>query len=439
MGWVRATGHSDPYGKWLDESFAYDGNTGSGALTDPAIPEYSDGSYLELTHSAMPCSKVRFYLSPPYAAAFTVVNVKVYWGGAWHQFYVAFAKNVWIEVSLGGGVYSVTKMRLNFHNNGPGPNNMKIMEVEFFAPSLPTVSIQAVSNIGEISATGNGNITATGGATCTKRGVCWNTTGNPTVAGNKSEQTGSFGTGAFSRPMTGLTRGQKYYVRAYAYHLVGYGYSSQVEFVTKPAITTHNPSDIVRVDPSKVIANGLIETGTENITTRGFKYGLTEIDTWNKSETGTFSSGTFSLQITGLDPDTIYYIRAYIITESWGTLFGAYKQFKTEVPYWSKKTEIKAEATASPEDVKKVGGKRTLPINNHLIQTMGIAQNIANAYLAEYKDQKITMVVDRPIPLPYEIGDTIEQIDSGSRDLMIRKINLRFSAGNFIGTIELEG
>jgi len=94
----------------------------------------------------------------------------------------------------------------------------------------PTVTTQAVTDIQPTTATGNGNITDTGGENCSKRGVCWNTGGNPTVADSKSEETDSFGTGAFTRPMTGLTPGQHYYVKAYAYNSAGYGYGGQVEF-----------------------------------------------------------------------------------------------------------------------------------------------------------------------------------------------------------------
>jgi len=252
--------------------------------------------------------------------------------------------------------------------------------------------------------------------------------------------------------------------------LYGTGY-----ILVKPSVVTNEVTGIRRVDPSKVNANGNVNNdgseGAEKVTTRGFKYGLTQADTWDIHEDGAWNEGVFSLEITEhLDPDTIYYVRAYADNIK-GRSFGSYVQFRTAVPYWSTKIEIKAEATASDEDIVKVGGKKTLPINNHLIQDMSIAQNIANSYLSEYKDQKIIMVVDLPIPLPYEIGDTIEQIstafasipykpaaeaeigykpaieaeipykplDSGSKDLIIRKINLRFSAGNFISTIELEG
>lgn len=107
-----------------------------------------------------------------------------------------------------------------------------IYELDAASAVAPTVTTQAVDNIGTTTATGHGNITDTGGENCTKRGVCWNTDGNPTVADSVSEETGSFGTGAFSRAMTGLTPGQHYYVKAYAYNSSGYGYGSQVEFTT---------------------------------------------------------------------------------------------------------------------------------------------------------------------------------------------------------------
>jgi len=246
--------------------------------------------------------------------------------------------------------------------------------------------------------------------------------------------------------------------------LYGTGY-----ILITPSVVTNEVTGIRRVDPSKVNANGNITNdgseGAEKVTTRGFKYGLTQADTWDIHEDGAWNEGTFLLEITGLDSDTIYYVRAYADNIK-GRAFGSYVQFKTAAPYWANKIEIKAEATASDADIAKVGGKKTLTINNHLIQNMSIAQNIANTYLAEYKDQKIIMVFDRPIPLPYEISDTIctwpseailpyrlaavaeieyklateaeHYYKSLGRYSMIRKINLRFSAGNYISTLELE-
>ena len=94
---------------------------------------------------------------------------------------------------------------------------------------LPTVTTQAVTDITTTTAIGHGTITNTGGENATKRGICWNTTGTPTVADDKVEEVGNFSTGAFSGNMTGLTPDQAYFARTYAYNTGGYGYSSTTE------------------------------------------------------------------------------------------------------------------------------------------------------------------------------------------------------------------
>lgn len=232
-------------------------------------------------------------------------------------------------------------------------------------------------------------------------------------------------------------------------------------------VTTYDPTDIIRADSTKVTVNGLIEVdGAGDITTRGFKYGFEEPYDSDESETGTYGGGTFSLQLTGLTADTIYYVRAYAVGP-WGTIYGSYVEFRTAYPYGSAKIEIKAEATATDFEIDAIGGKRSLTISNHLIQTQALAKSIANNYLAEYKDQKTKLVVTRPTPAPYEIGDTIiRDIDDGKlpyyyltsalisyasvadaehyytmvkkKDMIIRKLNVSFSAGNYVSVLELE-
>jgi len=95
--------------------------------------------------------------------------------------------------------------------------------------------------ITKISGTGNGNITDTGGENCTKRGFVYDVAskalpGNvaPGSSGYASnvETTGSYGAGAFTDEITGLSAGTLYYVRAYAYNSVGYSYGAEVSFTT---------------------------------------------------------------------------------------------------------------------------------------------------------------------------------------------------------------
>ncbi|MBE3086320.1 MAG: hypothetical protein IMZ64_08915 [Bacteroidetes bacterium] len=196
-----------------------------------------------------------------------------------------------------------------------------------FAP--PTVTTQVVTNKLSTTATGNGNITSIGSIAPTKRGVCYNLTGSPTVADSKSEETGSFGTGAFTRPMTGLLPGTLYHVKAYAYNSAGYGYGAEVDFTTlkvAPTVTTQVPTDVLT---TTVTANGNITaSGGENATIRGFKYGLTQANTWDAHTDGSFPIGAFTKDITGLNVNTEYWIRAYA-TNSIGTSYGVWVKFQT--------------------------------------------------------------------------------------------------------------
>jgi len=249
----------------------------------------------------------------------TTANSKVYDSGSFGT--GAFSKSI-TGITPGTG-YRVRAYAINSIGTGYGTT------VQLTADNPPTVTTQAVTAILSTTATGNGNITATGGDTPTKRGVCWNLTGTPTVADNKSEQTGSFGTGAFTRPMTGLMPGTKYYVRAYAYSSAGYGYGSQVDFTTDkvaPTVTTQDSTDIL---PTTVTANGNITaSGGENATTRGFEYGLTQVDTWSVSDSGSFGTGAYTKGLTGLSANTTYWIRAYA-TNTIGTSYGAWVEFQT--------------------------------------------------------------------------------------------------------------
>ena len=94
----------------------------------------------------------------------------------------------------------------------------------------PAVTTSAVSNIGANTATSGGNVTSDGGATVTARGVCWNTTGTPTLS--DSHTTDGTGTGTFTSSITGLQPNTTYYVRAYATNSVGTLYGNEVSFTT---------------------------------------------------------------------------------------------------------------------------------------------------------------------------------------------------------------
>lgn len=105
----------------------------------------------------------------------------------------------------------------------------------------PTVTTQAATSVEETTSTGNGNITATGGANATRRGFCYmvGTSGDPTTANSVAYDDGSFGTGAYTKAITGLSLGTSYRVRAYAVNSAGTGYGDTVQILTKPAAPTN--------------------------------------------------------------------------------------------------------------------------------------------------------------------------------------------------------
>jgi len=96
--------------------------------------------------------------------------------------------------------------------------------------TLPTVSTANLTAITDTTATSGGEVTADGGATVTALGVCWNTTGNPTIADNLT--TDGTGTGIFTSSLTGLTANTTYYVKAYATNAVGTAYGTEKTFTT---------------------------------------------------------------------------------------------------------------------------------------------------------------------------------------------------------------
>jgi hypothetical protein len=110
------------------------------------------------------------------------------------------------------------------------------IEVYYDSIVAPTVTTQDVTNIETTSATGNGNVTNTGGENCTMRGIWWGTSSG--VYNHSVNQTGDFGTGAFTALLTDLPPGTTIYCKAFAVGAAGTGSGDEVSFLTKPAAPT---------------------------------------------------------------------------------------------------------------------------------------------------------------------------------------------------------
>jgi uncharacterized protein (TIGR02145 family) len=195
--------------------------------------------------------------------------------------------------------------------------------------TLPTVTTTTVTNIAQTTATSGGDVTSDGGATVTARGVCWNTSSNPTTA-NSHTSDGS-GTGIFVSNLTGLTPNTLYYVRAYATNSVGTSYGSELTFTTltlsTPTVTTAAVTNITQTTATS--GGNVTSDGGATVTARGVCWNTSSNPTTANSHTSDGSgTGTFVSNLTGLTPNTLYYVRAYA-TNSLGTSYGNEVTFTT--------------------------------------------------------------------------------------------------------------
>ena len=204
-------------------------------------------------------------------------------------------------------------------------------EVSFSTTAnMPTVTTAQVTNITQTTATGGGNVTATGGANVTERGICWGTSHNPTTSSSHSSN--GTGTGNYTCNMTGLTPNTTYYVRAYAKNSVGTAYGNEVSFtttqnVTVPTVTTNTVTNITQT--TATCGGNVTNSGGATVTARGVCWSTSQNPTVNNSHTTDGSgTGSFTSSITGLAPNTTYYVRAYA-TNSQGTAYGVQRSFTT--------------------------------------------------------------------------------------------------------------
>lgn len=158
-----------------------------------------------------------------------------------------------------GVTYFVKAYATNLKGTGYGT------QVDFttLAITLPTVTTTAITNPTTNSATGGGNVTNSGNATVTARGVCWNTTGNPTLQSCINFTSDGQGTGTFTSNISGLNASTTYFVRAYATNSEGTAYDvDDVSFTTlAPCVSfsiNHTAGPIAPVD--KNVNYGTVET-----------------------------------------------------------------------------------------------------------------------------------------------------------------------------------
>jgi uncharacterized protein (TIGR02145 family) len=188
--------------------------------------------------------------------------------------------------------------------------------------TTPTLSTQNASMIEQTTASSGGYVNSDGGMAVTARGVCWNTSGNPTISNSKSFN--GTGIGYFESLISGLAPNTKYYFRAYATNNIGTTYGNEKTFTTKPitvpVLTTTVTSNVTT--NSATSGGNISFDGGATVISRGVCWSTTVNPTVLDSKT---SDGTgvlsYSSSLVNLSANTTYHIRAYA-TNSAGTGYG---------------------------------------------------------------------------------------------------------------------
>ena len=200
-------------------------------------------------------------------------------------------------------------------------------------PTLGTVITLPVESITPSSVVAGGNVTANGHEEITARGVCWSTSNPPTIADNHT--TNGTGVGEFTAMVSGLSSSTTYYLCAYVTNAIGTAYGEVVTFTTAessaPIVTTSPYNDLLAT--TVTCGGNVLSDGGMEITSRGICWSdINPTPTiYNNVVEAGAGTGEFTVMLTGLTSNTLYYVRAYA-TNGLGTTYGEAVTFTTIVP-----------------------------------------------------------------------------------------------------------
>ncbi len=199
------------------------------------------------------------------------------------------------------------------------------------ATTAPTVGVTTVSGITENSADVSAEITADGGTDIIEKGFCYSSSNaEPTL--NDTQVASNAAGNSITATLEGLTGSTTYYVRAYATNARGTSYGAVQQFTTDlslsvPALGNTSVSGITST--TATASATITADGGAAVTEKGFYYGTNNPPTEADMKVVSNAAGNaITADLSGLAPDTRYYIRAFA-TNSAGTALGAIQVFIT--------------------------------------------------------------------------------------------------------------
>jgi hypothetical protein len=195
----------------------------------------------------------------------------------------------------------------------------------------PEVVTGEILQEGAETLTLRGRIGQSGSSPVVEHGYCWNTSPAPTV-GNARTQLGAAAPGDFTSVLSGIRANTRYYIRAYATNQQGTAYGAELSLTkTCQAGPTMGASGVSAIADTSALATGNIANrGCSDITAYGHCWDTRPNPDLARTHTQ-YAAGTvgnFNSPLSGLLPNTLYYIRSYA-TNAQGTTFGNQLTFTT--------------------------------------------------------------------------------------------------------------
>ncbi|MES2850230.1 MAG: PKD domain-containing protein [Bacteroidota bacterium] len=252
------------------------------------------------------------------------------------------------ETFYSGHTYRVRFYVFNTDGSDDGKNDeMRIQNLVFrgtvYQPIAQPVTVQTVSAAATgkytASASGTYDFNGTNFYLVKKSGFIWSTGSAAALAAldtSAATKTTNGSAGVMSGPITGLTAGTTYWIKAYIVTQFGIQYGATLSFTTAaptaPIVTTDPISNVLS---NKATGGGVIvDSGGVNITSKGL--------VWNIAGGATLAANIGKVILNGnadpftdfikqLQPNTTYCYRAFA-TNSLGTSYGADVCFTTSAP-----------------------------------------------------------------------------------------------------------
>ena len=207
-------------------------------------------------------------------------------------------------------------------------------------PQAPALNQPTASPITPTSERLSGDIQSSTGSNITERGFDYGPSNGPTTYNATIQDTGTFGIGPYWKDISNLTCGTQYNYRSFATNASGRTNGSMFTFNTgfcpsstpvtpvPPSISTPTAS---AVSAASATLNGNITSiGSSNVTSRGFNYGLTSAyGTTAIESAASFSTGAFSLNISGLTCEKKYYFNSFATNSAGSTSTSPAQSFTT--------------------------------------------------------------------------------------------------------------